>query len=182
MTSRPRRKVSRPPRGTLGYSQLERCPEIARQIGIFMGCFAVLERQIPGLLHHLTQHGNHDAEVIAGSFLSNAHKIELIETLLRSRNLQHDDGEFEIAKRFCSKLREANAVRNRFAHSLYARSGRKVFMNTYVSDAKRQSQQRLLRASDIKREIRRIEILIWHLSGYLMRNERPPKRYWLPSL
>lgn len=162
----------------MNYSQLDGKPEIAAQIGILIGCLAVLERQVPELFRHLAGTANNDASTIVGNFIGFSHRVGLIESLLESRNLEDNDQEFEIARLFCVKLREANAVRNKYAHSLYAQHGRKTLMITYGSDAKRKTVKNFVETDDIKTDVARIERLIRYLSGYLQRNEKPPLNFW----
>jgi hypothetical protein len=172
------RIISQLPDQSIDYSQLRQRPEIAALIGEMAATFALLERQVPDLLHHILGGGNSDADAIAGIFISFSGRIDLIETLLASRNKEHDDGHFQIAANFCIKIREANKARNRYVHSIYVCVGDTTRMITYASDSKKKTQKRLVTAELIRSDLRRVHDLIFYLSGFLRRNERPPEQYW----
>lgn len=172
------RTISQLPNPSIDYSQLRERPEIAALIGEVAASFAVLERAVPQFLHDILGKGNSDADVIAGIFISFASRMDLIETLLASRNKEHEEGHFQIATNFCVKLREANITRNRYVHSIYIPIGDKTRMITYASDSKRKTQKTIVTEDSVKSDLKRTHDLIYYLSGFLYRNERPPEQYW----
>lgn len=172
----PGRQVSyrRPPGDS--YSNLAKRPDVAQEIGNLIAAFSVLERQIPALFKFITQASDDDAERIMGSMTCGL-RIDLMNRLLSRRNKTHADSEYGIAAALCEKLGEANGIRNRYAHSIYSIRGRGILVSEYVSDAKRPSTLKRVTVAKIAQDRNRIESLIWFLSGFLHRNERPPKRF-----
>lgn len=177
-----RRRVSPEYDGGMDYSTLKRQPKFAERIGVLLGCFAVLERQIPELFRYVTQTAHSDAHVIIGSLPGTRPRIELIERLLRSRKLEDNQGDLEIANKFCVKLHNALDRRNEYAHATFLSTSLEMLRIGYGSDAKnktkKESTSLQIALDSIETDIREIERLIWYLSGYLRRNERPPVSYF----
>ena len=171
------RTISPYPPPHMQYSKLAEQPKVAILIANVINTFSNLERQLPDLLRHITGLANNDAETIAGLFIGFSSRIELLEKLLESRNTQQAEGEFEIAKQFCSALRKANTVRNTYAHSMFLVSNDEVLMATYISDSKRSTKKQFVTENSINNDLSFLESVVFYLSGYLRRNERPPREF-----
>lgn len=148
--------------------------EIPAQIGVIIGCFAAIERELPGIIAHVTGMAYPaDAVAICGKLRSFNSQLEILDALLKLRDEKSHD---RIIYGHCKNLlKEANAIRNKYAHALYAK-GKEMQMLPFHNDLKEQHEW-IDMVPVLKKDKRRISIILGELFAILHEKELPPALY-----
>ena len=148
--------------------------EIPAQIGGIIGSFAAIERELPGIIARVTGMINpSDAVVICAKLRSFNSQLEILDALLKLRDEKsHDRVIFGHCKNL---LKEANAIRNKNAHALYAK-GKEMQMLPFHNDLKGQNEW-IDMAPILKKDKRRMSIILGELFAILHQKELPPSLY-----
>jgi hypothetical protein len=161
---------------------LDEFPEFAAQVGVLISCFALIESYMHQLISRTTGMDPSDAFLVSGSFISFSSRIDLLETLLKKREPANQ--QVVAAKHFIKTLREANGIRNTYAHGTYSLSfegghfsptAKKImFINSFLYDAKRKGPVKVEKDLDgVRSDVARIKFISCELHGYVYRNEMP---------
>lgn len=161
---------------------LDAFPEFATQVGVLISCFALIESYMPQLISRTTGMDPSDAFLVSGSFISFSSRINLLETLLKKR--ESTNQQVIAAEHFIGTLKEANKIRNTYAHGTYSLSfegghcsptAKKImFISSFLYDAKRKSPAKVEKdLDDAKNDVARIKFISCELHGYIYRNEMP---------
>lgn len=150
---------------------LEDIPDFAAQVGVLLSLFAILEGYVPQLIARLTGMSDKDSFVSANSFMSFSHRIDLLESYVGHRP---DNTETKPYRHFVETLREANMLRNRFAHGLYSTtSSSQVIIKSWTNDARRKTRTERYNLDRLSADVARIKFIICELHGFIYRNEHP---------
>jgi hypothetical protein len=155
-------------------------PDFAAEVGVLISCFALIEDYVPRLVAKLIGISYEDAFVITGSFVSFAHKVDLLESLAK---LRHETVEARIAiERLVPRIRNANTTRNQYAHARYGITFNDDFMvDSFINDAKRKTKNARKSLDDIVEDVNLLKRAIDHLHAYVYRDEMPPPYSGLPG-
>jgi hypothetical protein len=91
-------------------------PQIAHEIGLFVGCYAGLELSLWALYSKIIDRGSTAAIALIGGTQSFAHKLAAIERFIEDINDPNKDSYSEIF----AAARKINDYRNGILHGLYA--------------------------------------------------------------
>lgn len=145
------------------------------QVGIIISSFAAIERELPTIIARMTQmHDDRDAIVICAVFRSFSSRLEILEALLKLRDVKSHD---RIIYGHCKALfKEANTIRNKYAHALYGK-GRKMSMLPFHNALKGPEQWVDMDLNDFREDKRRIKIILGELFSILHQNDLPQGLY-----
>jgi hypothetical protein len=128
-------------------------------IGVIIACFAADDR---------------DAIAICGTLRSFNAKLEILEALLKLREIDSHD---KIIYGHCKGLlKQAVTIRNHYAHALYAK-GQKMRMSPYHHDLKHPNEWIDLDLEDLKKDKKRVSIILGELFSILHQKELPKAIY-----
>ena len=146
---------------------------IPAQIGIIIGCFAAIERELPGIIARVTRMDDLDAAAICAKLISFRSRIEILEELLKLRDEKSHD---RIIYSHCKGiLNEANNIRNKYAHALYAK-GASMTMLEYHNVPKGPDKW-VNMEPQLKKDKRRMSVILGELFAILHEKELPPALY-----
>lgn len=147
--------------------------EIPAQIGIIIGCFAAIERELPGIIARVTKMNAPDAVTICAELISFSSRLKILEALLKLRDENSHD---RIIYGHCKNLlTEANAIRNKYAHASYGK-GKVMQMLPFHNDLKG-PEKWLDIAPELKKDKRRMSIILGELFALLHEKELPSALY-----
>jgi hypothetical protein len=148
-------------------------PDFAAEVGVLISCHALIEDYVPRVLAKLTGLSYDDAFAIVGSFVSFAHRLDLLQSLADLR--QQPSNAKTAVERLIPRLREANSIRNQYAHARYGITFDDDFMvDSFLNDAKRKSKSARKSLDAIVADVNALKVTINHLHGYIYRDELPP--------
>ena len=159
--------------GEIGrYSVALDCePIFAAEVGVLLSCFALVEGYMPKIMSKLTGISENDSATIVGSFTNFSSKIELIDALSKNRDSNLDK---EAIDKLFTKIREANSLRNIYAHSQYSITFHDDFViNSFLHDTKKKSKKQTKSLDDIVEDVNSLKRTIHVIHGYIHRNEKP---------
>ena len=147
--------------------------EIPAQIGIIIGCFAAIERELPGIIARVTRMDDLDAAAICAELISFSSRLEILGALLKLRDEKSHD---RIIYSHCKGLfKDANNIRNKYAHALYAK-GENMRMLKFHNGLKGPDEWIDI-APELKKDKRRMSIILGELFAILHEKELPPALY-----
>ena len=159
---------------------LEHAPEFAAKVGVIVSLFALVESYVPLLFSKLTKADGRDSFAITGSYASFSYRIDLLDSLLEHRSVA-DTPDFSTYKHFTKTLREANRIRNKFAHSTYSIGAeigntkeRRMFLRAFSYDARKKKETEEYDLKKIEADVHCLKKIICELHAYCHRNEPLP--------
>jgi hypothetical protein len=99
------------------FTNIESAPKIAEQVGLIFATFAMIETRLPQIFSWITGMSSEDAASSLNSVRSFGTRISIVEAAII--NHSGTPKPQRVATWFCTKMREANTLRNRYAHSHY---------------------------------------------------------------
>lgn len=152
-----------------GFSALELpfLADTAREIGIIVGHFAVIERYVPQTLARLAGTSDTEAAAITSVFRSFSNKLEVIGSVLKSKPF---GVERSVASHCKGLFTDANRIRNEYAHARYRFDG-EVKMAPY-SDEK---NERVLTMAALVKDRQTMNRIQWELNAIYNQRQLPAK-------
>ena len=118
---------------------LDHHPELAREVGLILSAFAILELSPEKILAKLTRLAESEAQILSSQFKSFGARIEALEALLRSRS--PDDPDIIVANNLVSRLKKCASIRNKYAHGLWTEvtteNGSAVRLTGWLPDSRK---------------------------------------------
>lgn len=115
-----------------------------------------------------------DAIAICAAFRSFNSRLEILDALLKLRTTDSHD---KIIYGHCKGLfKEANQIRNKYAHALYAK-GVKMSMSPFHHDLKAPEKWIEMGIEDFQKDKRRISVILGELFAILHQKELPQTIY-----
>lgn len=115
---------------------LDNCPDIAQQAGLILSAFAIIELAPPLILARLLQIPERHCETLLGHFRSFSHRLDV------TRAVALDVGA-DAAIVLLDRIRDANAIRNKYAHGLWSQvdlgTGALMKVSAWLPDATKKS-------------------------------------------
>jgi hypothetical protein len=144
-------------------------------VGGIVACFAAIERELPGIIARVTKMKDPvDAIAICAAFRSFNSRLEILDALLKLRTTDSHDN---IIYGHCKGLfKEANQIRNKYAHALYAK-GVKMSMSPFHHDLKAPEKWIEMGIEDFQKDKRRISVILGELFAILHQKELPQTIY-----
>jgi len=144
-------------------------------VGGIVACFAAIERELPGIIARVTKMKDPvDAIAICAAFRSFNSRLEILDALLKLRTTDSHD---KIIYGHCKGLfKEANQIRNKYAHALYAK-GVKMSMSPFHHDLKAPEKWIEMGIEDFQKDKRRISVILGELFAILHQKELPQTIY-----
>ena len=144
-------------------------------VGGIVACFAAIERELPGIIARVTKMKDPvDAIAIFAAFRSFNSRLEILDALLKLRTTDSHDN---IIYGHCKGLfKEANQIRNKYAHALYAK-GVKMSMSPFHHDLKAPEKWIEMGIEDFQKDKRRISVILGELFAILHQKELPQTIY-----
>lgn len=144
-------------------------PRFAAQVGVIISLFALVEGYVPMLLQKLTGLDARDAQSLASVPRSFTTRLELIEAVCKPRGAGSIDA--IVATHFVQQFREANRIRNRYAHATYSTTRQTIVLSTFSSDFNREPEHLTLRLDQFKADGDKLRRIICELHALTYRNE-----------
>ena len=144
-------------------------------VGGIVACFAAIERELPGIIARVTKMKDPvDAIAICAAFRSFNSRLEILDAHLK---LSTTDSHDKIIYGHCKGLfKEANQIRNKYAHALYAK-GVKMSMSPFHHDLKAPEKWIEMGIEDFQKDKRRISVILGELFAILHQKELPQTIY-----
>lgn len=143
-------------------------------VGMIVSYFAHIEREMPTIISRLTGLTSDDAITICAEFRAFSVKLDILSSLLKLRDATSHD---RIIYTHCKVLmREANSLRNKYAHALYAKGG-VMMMLPYPNDLKPIEKWEELPLVKVRSDKKRMAIILGQLFTILHQNELPKSLY-----
>lgn len=144
----------------------------AGEIGVLIGCMAMIELYFPELLAKLTNMTLDDAKITTGTFFNFSHRIDLIELITESRPKSEMKSDFLI---LCKKIRKANNVRLKYAHARYSVAHEKIHVEPFFGDTRKKPKFEFLTVDDISDDLEVVKSAVRAIHQFLYRGKRPTR-------
>lgn len=112
-------------------------PDIAREIGLILSAFAILELSPPHILAKVTGMQKDDADITLGHFRNFSNRLDLIQAIAGSRIAT--DPVAKEALSMITDIRACVAIRNKYAHGLWTGTQVGLQLSSWLTDATRNS-------------------------------------------
>lgn len=150
---------------------LEHGKEYAEAVGVIISLFALVEGYPPLVLEKLGVLSKADARSILGVFRAFSNRIDLLKEVGDNR----PSGSIE---RICfgyykGLFKEANAIRNKYAHATYSYDLKDMYLQVFSGDHNRKSMTLRQSIEDYRNDINRLKRIICELHAFCYRNEVP---------
>ena len=172
-------RYSRSPKVRRTAVPLEGDQELAALVGCIISQFALTEMEVPGLLGKLTGMRGDDAHAIVGVFRAFSNRIDLLAEVIKRR--AEGSPERIIYGYFKGRLKEANAIRNKYAHATYAGGKDQMVLIPYSGDHNRAPEFIEISPGSVKADLLKIATINYELT--MWRTDQVPQALWkqLPS-
>lgn len=146
----------------------------AALVGLIIATFAAMERELPVMISRVTGMSQQDAVLTCSVFRSFNSRLDILEKLLSSRNVTSHD---RIVYGHCKGLlKEANGLRNKYAHSLFAK-GHKMQLSPFHHDYKGPEAWEDAELPKLTRDRKRMAVILGELFAILYQKQLPPGIY-----
>lgn len=153
---------------------LEGDQELAALVGCIISQFALTEMEVPRLLAKLTGMRKDDAHAVVGVFRAFSNRIDLLaEVIKRRAEGSHDR---IIYGYFKGRLKEANTIRNRYAHATYAGGKGKIKLIPFSGDHNRAPEIIEISPKSVKADLLKIATINYELTMWAM--DQVPEALW----
>jgi predicted RNA-binding Zn-ribbon protein involved in translation (DUF1610 family) len=152
---------------------LDRRPLIAAEIGVLISCAATVEWYLPQLIMKFGV-GYPDALIVAGYFQSFSVRIDLLQAIAKTRD--PNDPITEAIQKFIPRMREANAIRNKYAHAQYGLGATEdsIVIMPFSGDAKKKDQTHTETIDDVVGDVNFLKALCSDLSDFIVAQQKTP--------
>jgi len=144
-------------------------------VGMIITNFAHIERELPTIVERMTGLAWADAVTIFAEFRAFSVRLGVLSALLKLRDDQSHD---KIIYSHCKGLlKEANDLRNRYAHAKYAK-GQVMQMLPYPNDLLGPEKWTEIPLDAAKADKARVSTILWELFAILHQKKLPPGLYY----